>query len=155
MQIEPRSCTATHILDDISWQHVSNTNWAQELHSHSLPGWHFMAACQQYKLSPGAAQPLTSWMRWIICVVNLTFSMWLAYYLLHIMFTICLPITLKFLLFPPCHSYNQCIVKHVWYHTHILNSQVKPCHQHWVMILTSWNVCCHSLPCLRQKWTLT
>ena len=62
IQSEPRGHTATHLLDGISWQHVSNTNWAQEVHSHSPAGWNFMAACQKYKLNPGGAQPLTIWM---------------------------------------------------------------------------------------------
>jgi len=42
--IKPRRYTATHILDEISYQHVSNLNEAQEPHSNSLPGriswWH-------------------------------------------------------------------------------------------------------------------
>src|SRR6266567_4289758 len=34
----------------------------QEVHSHSLAGWEFMAECQPFKLSLGGAQPLTAWM---------------------------------------------------------------------------------------------
>jgi len=58
-QMEPRRHTATHSLDGISWLHVSNSNGAQEAHSNSHAGWNFMAACQQFKWSPGDAQ-LTS-----------------------------------------------------------------------------------------------
>src|SRR6267378_2321673 len=46
IQIKPRRHTVTHLLDGISWWHVSNSNQAQEAHSNSLPGWDFMAACQ-------------------------------------------------------------------------------------------------------------
>src|SRR6267378_2288662 len=46
IQIKPRRHTATHLLDGISWWHVSNSNQAQEAHSNSLPGWDLMAACQ-------------------------------------------------------------------------------------------------------------
>jgi len=49
IQMKPRRHTATHHLDVISWQHVSNSNGAQEAHSNSLAGWYFMAACQQFK----------------------------------------------------------------------------------------------------------
>ena len=49
-------------LSKISQWHVSNSNWAQEVHSNSLPGWDFMVAYQQFKSSPGGAQQLTSWM---------------------------------------------------------------------------------------------
>src|SRR6266699_2998874 len=62
IQIKPRRCTATHLLDGISWWHVSNSNQAQEVHSNSLPGWDFMVACQQFKSSPGGTQQLTPWM---------------------------------------------------------------------------------------------
>src|SRR5882762_5465765 len=62
IQMEPRRCTATHKLDGISWGHVSHSNGAQEVHSHSHPGWDFMGACQPFKWSPGGAQPLTPWM---------------------------------------------------------------------------------------------
>ena len=37
--MEPRRCTATHSLDGISWQHVSNSNVAPEVHSHSHSRW--------------------------------------------------------------------------------------------------------------------
>jgi hypothetical protein len=62
IQIKPRRCTATHSLHGISWQHVSDSNQAHKMHSHSLSGWDFMAACQQFKSSPEGAQPLTHWM---------------------------------------------------------------------------------------------
>src|SRR6266403_1883620 len=62
LQIEPRTSTATHILDGISWRHVSTSNRAQDKHSDSHPGWDFMAACQHFKSSPGRAQQLTNWM---------------------------------------------------------------------------------------------
>ena len=53
IHIEPRRCTGTHILDGISCQHVSGSNWAQEVHSDSPTGWDFMPACQLFTLSPG------------------------------------------------------------------------------------------------------
>src|SRR5438552_808529 len=62
-QIEARRHTATHSLDGIGWQHVSNSNRGQEAHSNSLPGWDWMASCQQLKLRPGGTQQLTRWMR--------------------------------------------------------------------------------------------
>ena len=62
IQMEPRRHTATHSLNRILWPHVSNSNGAQETHSNSLPGWDFMALCQQFKWSPGDTQQLTSWM---------------------------------------------------------------------------------------------
>src|SRR6266700_3523154 len=62
IQIELRRCTATHLLDGNSWQDVSHSNSAQEVHSHSQAGWEFMAECQPFKLSLGGAQPLTCWM---------------------------------------------------------------------------------------------
>jgi len=62
IQMEPRRHTTIHILNGISWLHVSNSNGAQEAHSNSLSGWDFMAACQQFKWSPGGTQQLTSWM---------------------------------------------------------------------------------------------
>ena len=67
------------------------------------------------------------------------------------MFRIFPPITLKFLPFFPYHLPNQYIVKCAWEHTHILNIWIKLLHWHWVMVLTSWNICCHHLPWLRQK----
>src|SRR6266567_957486 len=56
IQIELMRCTATHILDGNSWQNVSHSNWAQEVHSHSQAGCEFMAGCQPFKLSSGGAQ---------------------------------------------------------------------------------------------------
>jgi len=56
IQMEPRRHTATHSLDRISWLHVSHSNGAQEAHSNSHTEWNFMAACQQFKWSPGGAQ---------------------------------------------------------------------------------------------------
>ena len=67
-QMEPRRHKATHSLDGISWQNVSKSNGAQEAHSNSLPGWNFMAACQQFKWSPGGTQQLTSWMEFHSCM---------------------------------------------------------------------------------------
>jgi len=61
IQIKPRRHTATHMLDGILWQHVSNSNRAQEAHTNSQTGWNFMAACQHFK-SPGGTQQLTCWM---------------------------------------------------------------------------------------------
>jgi len=60
IQMKPRRHTATHKLDGISWLHVSNSNGAPEAHSNSLSEWDFMAACQQFKWSPGGTQQLTS-----------------------------------------------------------------------------------------------
>jgi len=60
--MEPRRHTATHMLDGISWLHVSNPNGAKEAHSNSQAGWDFMAACQQSQWSQGGTQQLTSWM---------------------------------------------------------------------------------------------
>jgi len=36
--MEPRTHTATHSLDEISWLDVSNSNGAKEAHSNSQPG---------------------------------------------------------------------------------------------------------------------
>src|SRR6266567_2501272 len=62
IQIKLRRGTVTHNLNGNSWQDVSYSNGAQDMHSHSLPGWEFMAGCQPFKLSSGGAQPLTAWM---------------------------------------------------------------------------------------------
>ena len=62
IRMEPRRHTATHTLDGISWLHVSNPNGAKEAHSNSQAGWDFMAACQQSQWSQGGTQQLTSWM---------------------------------------------------------------------------------------------
>ncbi len=52
-----QSCkhTSTHLLDRISWQHVSKSNQANKAHNNSLPGWDFMAACQHIKLTKHTA----------------------------------------------------------------------------------------------------
>jgi len=57
LQWSPR-CTATHCLDGISWGHVSHSNGAQEVHSHSLlmDSWG-MSAIQ---MEPRRCTPLTS-----------------------------------------------------------------------------------------------
>src|SRR6202522_4361248 len=60
MEIEVRTSTATHILDGISEQHVSNGNGGQNINSNSQPGWNFRAACQQWKSE--YQQQLTPWM---------------------------------------------------------------------------------------------
>src|SRR5271168_1228460 len=62
MEIEVRTSTATHSLDGISEQHVSNGNGAQNINSNSLPGWNFRAACQQWKWRSEHQQQLTAWM---------------------------------------------------------------------------------------------
>src|SRR5271168_4524005 len=59
-EIEVRTSTATHSLDGISQQHVSNGN--QNINSNSLPGWNFTAACQQGKWRSEHQQQLTDWM---------------------------------------------------------------------------------------------
>src|SRR5271168_2999871 len=58
--MEIRISTATHSLDGISEQHVSNGN--QNINSNSLPGWNFRAACQQWKWRSEHQQQLTYWM---------------------------------------------------------------------------------------------
>src|SRR5271168_2110560 len=62
MQMEVRTSTATHSLDGISEQHVSNANGGQNINSNSLPGWNFRAACQQWKWRSEHQQQLTAWM---------------------------------------------------------------------------------------------
>src|SRR5271168_4147328 len=47
--MEIRISTATHSLDGISEQLVSNGNGGQNINSNSQPGWNFRAACQQWK----------------------------------------------------------------------------------------------------------
>jgi len=66
--MEPRRHTATHILDEISWLHVSNSKRANEAHSNSQPGQDFMAACQQFQWSHGGTQQLTYWMGFHGCM---------------------------------------------------------------------------------------
>src|SRR5271168_1217746 len=61
-QMEVRTSTATHILDGISEQHVSNRNRGQNMNSNSQPGWNFRAACQQGKWRSEHQQQLTAWM---------------------------------------------------------------------------------------------
>src|SRR5271168_668872 len=58
--MEIRISTATHSLDGISEQHVSNGN--QNININSLPGWNFRAACQQWKWRSEHQQQLTTWM---------------------------------------------------------------------------------------------
>src|SRR5271168_1071865 len=60
MEMEVRTSTATHSLDGISEQHVSNGNGGQNINSNSQPGWNFRAACQQWKSE--YQQQLTYWM---------------------------------------------------------------------------------------------
>src|ERR1700678_4581436 len=62
MEMEVRTSTATHSLDGISEQHVSNGNRGQNINNNSLPGWNFRAACQQCKWRSEHQQQLTSWM---------------------------------------------------------------------------------------------
>src|SRR5271155_5890306 len=62
MEMEVRTSTATHNLDGISEQHVSNGNGGQNINSNSLPGWNFRAACQQWKWRSEHQQQLTNWM---------------------------------------------------------------------------------------------
>src|SRR5271168_997290 len=62
MEMEVRTSTATHILDGISEQHVSNGNGGQNINSNSQPGWNFRAACQQWKWRSEHQQQLTNWM---------------------------------------------------------------------------------------------
>src|SRR5271168_2666020 len=59
-QMEVRTSTATHRLDGISEQHVSNGNRGQNINSNSQTGWNFRAACQQWKSE--YQQQLTPWM---------------------------------------------------------------------------------------------
>jgi len=41
IQIKPSMCIATYkSLDEISWQHVNNSNQGQVVHSHLLSGFH-------------------------------------------------------------------------------------------------------------------
>src|SRR5271163_726559 len=85
MEIEAKTSTATHKLDGISEQHVSNGNRGQNINSNSLSGcnseqhvsngnggqninsnslsvWNFRAACQQWKWRSEHQQQLTDWM---------------------------------------------------------------------------------------------
>src|SRR5271168_1851828 len=60
--MEIRISTATHSLDGISEQHVSNGNGGQNINSNSQPGWNFRAACRQWKWRSEHQQQLTFWM---------------------------------------------------------------------------------------------
>src|SRR5271168_689178 len=60
--MEIRISTATHSLDGISEQHVSNGNGGQNINSNSHTGWNFRAACQQWKWKSEHQQQLTDWM---------------------------------------------------------------------------------------------
>jgi len=239
--MEPRKHAATHSLDGNLWLHVSNSNGAQKAHSNSQTGWNFIAACQQFKWSPGGTQQLTPWMEfhgcmsdgaqeahsnsqpgWNFMAVCQPFkwspggtqqlTSWMAFhgcmsaiqmepgrhtathildgiswlyvshsngaqemhnshsrhwinhfccqfkilYLTFLLPSICyvqnfLSYHFEFLTFPPLSpAYSvycqMCLMSHP--HTVI---QVKLCYQHWIMILTSWNICCHHLPWPRQK----
>src|SRR5271163_1501663 len=62
MEMEVRTSTATHNLDGISEQHVSNGNGGQNINSNSQTGWNFRAACQQGKWRSEHQQQLTYWM---------------------------------------------------------------------------------------------
>jgi hypothetical protein len=65
IQMETGKCPATHMLDGISWRHVSDSNRDWEVPSNSQAGWDFMEACQCNSnggMSLGSAQQLTSWM---------------------------------------------------------------------------------------------
>src|SRR5271168_2384778 len=62
MEMEVRTSTATHSLDGISEQHVSNGNGGQNINSNSQPGWNFRAACQKWKWRSEHQQQLTPWM---------------------------------------------------------------------------------------------
>src|SRR5271163_238225 len=62
MEMEVRTLTATHNLDGISEQHVSNGNGGQNINSNSQPRWNFRAACQQWKWRSEHQQQLTDWM---------------------------------------------------------------------------------------------
>src|SRR5271168_4605550 len=62
MEMEVRTSTATHNLDGISEQHVSNGNGGQNINSNSQPGWNFRAARQQWKWRSEHQQQLTTWM---------------------------------------------------------------------------------------------
>ena len=44
--------TATHTLEGLSWQCVSNSIGAKKAHGNSLTGRNFMEACQQIQLEP-------------------------------------------------------------------------------------------------------
>src|SRR5271163_5031422 len=61
-EMEVRTSTATHTLDGISEQHVSNGNGGQNINSNSQTGWNFRAACQQWKWRSEHQQQLTAWM---------------------------------------------------------------------------------------------
>src|SRR5271168_2011747 len=62
MEMEVITSTATHSLDGISEQHVSNGNGGQNINSNSQPGWNFRAACQQWKCRSEHQQQFTTWM---------------------------------------------------------------------------------------------
>src|SRR5271168_1230397 len=62
MEMEVRTSTATHNLDGISQQHVSNGNGGQNINSNSQTGWNFRAAGEQWKWRSEHQQQLTAWM---------------------------------------------------------------------------------------------
>ena len=53
--------TATHHLEGISWEHVSEANGGQEERSNSHPGSDFMGVRQRSNRRPGGVQQLTAW----------------------------------------------------------------------------------------------
>src|SRR5271168_5002820 len=57
-----QNINSTHSLDGISEQQVSNGNGGQNINSNSQPGWNFTAACQQWKWRSEHQQQLTYWM---------------------------------------------------------------------------------------------
>jgi len=61
IKVKLRGRTATHILEGISWLHVSDSNGGQEAHGNSHPGREVMGARQRLKWRPGGALQLTSW----------------------------------------------------------------------------------------------
>src|ERR1700678_3477530 len=63
IDMEVRTSTATHKLDGISEQHVSNGNGGQNINNNSQAGWNFRAACQQWKWRSEYQQQLTSCMK--------------------------------------------------------------------------------------------
>jgi len=125
--MQPRKHTATHRLDGISWLHVNNSNGAQEVHNSHSRHWmnHF---CCQFE------------------ILHLTFLLPPIFYVQNFLFY-----NFEFLTFFPLSlAYSvycqMCLMSHP--HTVI---QVKLCHQHWIMTLTSWNICWYHLLWPRQK----
>jgi len=59
--METRRRTATHMLEGMSWPHVSDSNGDKEAHGNSHAGREVMAARQRFQWRPGGARQLTSW----------------------------------------------------------------------------------------------